>query len=90
MDLRNLRGLELDVPRIIDLLGLDRIVEAAGKGKLIQKIGLKEVIEMEGEEKVIEMIGLEKALGIVLRRFSREQIEEILEKNTQEKNTQGN
>jgi len=91
MDLSNLRGLELDVPEIIDLLGLDRIVEAAGKGKLIQKIGLKEVIEMEGEEKVIEMIGEDKliekigpkkAFKIVSRYLSRGQIEELLEENT--------
>ena len=91
MHLRNLRGLELDVPGIIDLLGLDRIVEAAGKSKLVQKIGLKEVIEAEGEEKVIEMIGEDKliekigpkkALEIVSRYLSRGQIEELLEENT--------
>ena len=48
MDLRNLRGLEseLDVPGIIDLIGLDRIIEAVGKNKLIQKIGPEKVLEI--------------------------------------------
>ena len=48
MDFKNLRGLEseLDVPEIIDFIGLDRIIEAVGKNKLIQKIGPEKVLEI--------------------------------------------
>ena len=47
MDLRNLRGLDLDLPAIIDLFGLDRI---------IQTVGQEEVIEVIGREKVLETL----------------------------------
>ena len=64
MDLRNLRGLELDVPGIIDLLGLDRIVETAGKNKLIQKIGPEEAIEIASlyltRERIEELLDKKK------------------------------
>ncbi|MFQ6044467.1 MAG: hypothetical protein ACE5PV_26750 [Candidatus Poribacteria bacterium] len=44
MDLRNLRGLDLDLPAIIDLFG---------KEKVIETIGLDKVVETAGREKVL-------------------------------------
>jgi len=81
MDLRNLRGLELDVPGIIDLFGLDRLIEAAGKDELIQKIGSEEVIESIGKERVIASIGKEETLAFIFPNLTEEQIKELLEKN---------
>ena len=64
MDLRNLRGLELDLPGIIDLFGLDIIVETAGKDKLIQKIGPEEAIEIASlyltRERIEELLDKKK------------------------------
>ena len=71
MHLRNLRGLELDVPGIIDLLGLDRIIETAGEDKVIQRIG---------KDKLIQKIGPEEAFEIVSLYLTRERMEELLDK----------
>ena len=47
MDLRNLRGLDLDLPAIIDFFG---------EGNVIETIGLEKMIETAGQEKVLETI----------------------------------
>jgi hypothetical protein len=72
MDLRNLRGLDLDIPAIIDLLGKERLIET---------IGLSNVIETAGQEKVIETIGWEKALEVILSNLTKEQIKKMIEQN---------
>jgi hypothetical protein len=93
MDLSNLRGLELDVPGIIDLLGLDRIVETAGEDKLmekigedrlIQKIGEDRLIQKIGKDKLIQKIGPEEAIEIASLYLTRKRIEEILDKKKKE------
>ena len=72
MDLRNLRGLDLDVPAIIDLLGKERLIETIGPDKVVETIG---------RDKVIEMIGWEKALEIILSNLTKEQIKKMIEQN---------
>ena len=72
MDLRNLRGLDLDLPAIIDLFG---------KEKVIDTIGLDNMIETVGQEKVVETIGREKVLEITFPNLTREQIKKLIEQN---------
>jgi hypothetical protein len=62
MDLRNLRGLDLDIPAIIDLLGKERLIETIGPDEVVETIGQDKVIEMIGREKVIETIGPDKVV----------------------------
>jgi len=81
MDLRNLRGLDLDVPAIIDLLGKERLIETIGPDKVVETIGRDKVIETIGRDKVIEMIGWKKALEIILSNLTKEQIKELIEQN---------
>jgi len=80
MDLRNLRGLELDVPGIIDLFGLDRLVKTAGKER---------VIEFIGKEGVIETIGEEEALAVIFPNLTEEQIRELLSRRNADKKKPG-
>ena len=72
MDLRNLRGLDFDVPAIINLLG---------KKKLIETIGREEVLETIGLDNVIETAGQENVLAIIFPDLTKEQIKELLEQN---------
>jgi hypothetical protein len=90
MDLRNLRGLDLDVPAIIDLLGEERLIETIGLNKVIETVGLDKVVKTAGREKVIETIGLDnvietagqdKVLATIFPNFTKEQIKKLLEQN---------
>jgi hypothetical protein len=81
MDLRNLRGLDLDIPAIIDLLGEERLIETIGPDKVVETIGRNKVIEMIGPEEVIETIGWEKALEIILSNLTKERIKKLIEQN---------
>ena len=45
MALKNLRGLDLDVPAIIDLFGKKRLIEAIGREEVIETIGRDNVLE---------------------------------------------
>ena len=58
MDLRNLRGLEseLDVPKIIDFIGLDKIIEVVGEDKLIENIGPEETFKIVSRHLTREQI----------------------------------
>jgi hypothetical protein len=84
MDLRNLRGLDLDIPAIIDLLGEERLIETIGPDKVVETIGRNKVIEMIGPEEVIETIGWEKALEIILSNLTKERIKKLIEQNGNE------
>ena len=46
MDLRNLRGLDLDVPAIINLVGKERLIETIGREEVVETIGLEKVLEI--------------------------------------------
>ncbi len=81
MDLRNLRGLDLDVPAIIDLLGRERLIETIGTDKVVETIGRDKVIETIGRDKVVETIGWEKAFEIILSNLTKEQIKKMIEQN---------
>jgi len=77
MDLRNLRGLDLDVPAIIDLFGLDRLIQAAGQKEVIETIGRERVIETIGLDKVLESAGRERVLETLFPDFTKEQIKKL-------------
>jgi hypothetical protein len=72
MDLRNLRGLDLDLPAIIDLFGEERV---------IQTIGPENVVQTIGPENVIQMIGWKKTLEIILPNLTKEQVKKLIEQN---------
>jgi hypothetical protein len=74
MDLRNLRGLDLDVPAIIDLLGKEKVIETIGLDNMIETVGKEKVIETIGRDKVIETIGREESLELIFPNLTKEQI----------------
>jgi len=46
MDLRNLRGLDLDLPAIIDLFGEEKVIQTIGPENVIQTIGWSKALEI--------------------------------------------
>ena len=44
MDLRNLRGLDLDLPAIIELFGQEKVIETIGRERVIETIGRENVL----------------------------------------------
>ena len=44
MDLRNLRGLDLDLPAIIDLFGKEKVIDTIGQEKVVETIGRDNVL----------------------------------------------
>ena len=72
MDLRNLRGLDLDLPAIIDLFGEEKVIQTIGPENVIQRIG---------PENVIQTIGREKALELILSNIPKERVKKLIEQN---------
>ena len=72
MDLRNLRGLDLDVPAIINLVGKERVIETIGLDNMIETVGLDKVVETAGREKVVE---------IIFPNLTKEQIKKLIAQN---------
>ncbi len=70
MELRKVEELNLDVPAILDLLGL-----------LMRIAGPEKVNQMLKQDGVIEMIGRENLLELILPNLTKEQIKKLIEQN---------
>jgi len=81
MDLRNLRGLDLDLPAIIDLFGREKVIETIGLDKVVEAAGREKVIETIGLDNVIETAGQEKVLATIFPNLTKEQIKKMIEQN---------
>lgn len=71
MDIKSLRGYDLDLPAIIDLFT---------KEKVIQTIGPEEIIQTIGPEKVIQTIGPEKFIQTMFPELPPEKAKELIER----------
>lgn len=91
MDLSNLWKLDLDWPAIADLFGFlvrrkfinpEEVIQSIGVDGLVEKVGREKVVQAIRVNELLKKAGREKVLAALLPNLTKEQIQKLIEQNS--------